>query len=366
MFGFNREKKDQEIFIKISNKSLFKIILFILGFYLLIIFLTKISYAIQLIFISIFLTLAINSPVHKLSRHIPGKMRNNRTFGTIISLIIVLTALGILIVSIAPPLINQTSTFLKNTPSLLNNLHDNGSQLGNIIHRYHLNSQLDSISAQLSNKLSNSGSSAISTLSKVTGSIVSVITVFVLTFMMLIEGPAWLKFIHGLLEPKKSEKLLETSNKMYGVIKGYVNGQVLMAAIAAIVVLIPLLILNISYPIALMVIVFICALIPVVGHTIGIVIVASVALFHSVFAAVIIIAYYILYMQIESYVIQPKIQSNKTNLSSLMVFLALLVGLSFDGLIGGLLAIPIAGCLKILVEEFLINYKKTRLLDTNR
>ena len=114
-----------------------------------------------------------------------------------------------------------------------------------------------------------------------------------------------------------------------------------------------MLVLHISYPVALMVIVFICGLIPMVGHTIGAVIVTTVALFHSTSAAVIILGYYILYQQTENYLIQPRIQANSTNMSPLLVFLSVVIGVSFGGIFGGLFAIPIAGCLRIALLEYL-------------
>jgi predicted PurR-regulated permease PerM len=114
-----------------------------------------------------------------------------------------------------------------------------------------------------------------------------------------------------------------------------------------------LFILHISNPLALMVIIFICGLIPMVGHTIGAVIVTCVALFHSVTAAVIILAYYILYQQIENYVVQPRIQANATNMSALLVFASVLLGANFGGLLGALVAIPVMGCLRVAVLDYL-------------
>jgi predicted PurR-regulated permease PerM len=114
-----------------------------------------------------------------------------------------------------------------------------------------------------------------------------------------------------------------------------------------------LFILHISYPVALMVVVFICGLIPMVGHTIGAIIVTTVALFHSTSSAIIILAYYILYQQIENYLIQPKIQANSTNMSPLLVFVSVVIGVSFGGLVGGLVAIPVGGSIRILLLDYL-------------
>ena len=118
-----------------------------------------------------------------------------------------------------------------------------------------------------------------------------------------------------------------------------------------------LFILGISYPVALMVIVFICGLIPMVGHTIGAIIVTLVALFTSPVAAVIILCYYILYQQIENYLIQPRIQANSTNMSPLLVFASVIIGVNFGGIFGGLVAIPVAGCLRIAALDYLHSKK---------
>jgi predicted PurR-regulated permease PerM len=94
-----------------------------------------------------------------------------------------------------------------------------------------------------------------------------------------------------------------------------------------------------------------------VGHTIGAIIVSIVALFHSVGSAVGIFIYYLLYQQIENYLIQPRIQANTTNMSPLLVFASVVVGVSFGGLFGGLVAIPVAGCLRIALLEYLRSRK---------
>ena len=94
-------------------------------------------------------------------------------------------------------------------------------------------------------------------------------------------------------------------------------------------------------------------LIPLVGHTIGAIIVTIVALFESPWSALLILAYYILYQQIENYIIQPRVQANSTNMSPLLVFSAVIVGVSFGGLLGGLVAIPVAGCIRIALLDYL-------------
>jgi predicted PurR-regulated permease PerM len=174
---------------------------------------------------------------------------------------------------------------------------------------------------------------------------------------MLIEGPEIIAFIRELIHHDHRKHVDGLAADMYRVVKGYVNGQVILAALASILIVPAIFILGISYPIALMVVVFICGLIPMVGHTIGAIIVTLVALAVSPLAAIIILAYYILYQQIENYIIQPRIQANSTNMSPLLIFVSVIIGVSFGGLVGGLFAIPVAGCIRIAVLDYLKNHE---------
>jgi predicted PurR-regulated permease PerM len=151
---------------------------------------------------------------------------------------------------------------------------------------------------------------------------------------------------------------------MYSVVRGYVNGQVVLAFLAAILITPALLILHVNYAAALFVIIFVCALIPLVGHSIGAIIVTSVALFQSPLAAIIILAYYILYIQFENIVIQPRIQADKTNISPLLVFSSVIIGVSIGGLFGALVAIPVAGCARIALLEYF--HRKDIITAPNR
>jgi predicted PurR-regulated permease PerM len=171
--------------------------------------------------------------------------------------------------------------------------------------------------------------------------------------MMLTEGPRWRRLFEEVIPSSRRSQVSMLAHDMNRVVQGYVNGQVLLAAIASALIVPVLFIFGVSYPLALMVIVFVCGLIPMVGHTIGAVIVTTVALFHSLPVALIVLGYYILYQQIENYAVQPRVQANSTNMSPLLVFVAVLLGASFSGLLGALVAIPIMGCIRILALDYL-------------
>lgn len=317
--------------------------------------------ALVLIFTAFFLALALNAPVQWIARHLPGSRRNDRGLATMISVIVVFLVLGGFLASIVPPFVRQVSGLVEAVPAFVGDLRNEDSEIGRLIERYNLQSQVESFSEDLQSRAKDAAGTAVTVLGGIASSTFAVLTVLVLTFMMLVEGPRWGRIADQLIPDENRDHVRGLTRAMYRVVKGYVNGQVTLAAIAAGLIVPMLFILDINYPIALMVIVFICGLIPMVGHLIGAAVVTTVALFTSPIAAAIILAYYFVYQQIENYLIQPKIQSNSTNMSPLLVFMAVVVGVNFGGLLGGLVAIPVVGCIRIIVLDQLTRRK---LLDT--
>lgn len=353
MFHLPTRQKKEELALTITTQTFVRVLLLILGTVAILAAVQKAAHALTLIFIAFFLALALNAPVHWIASHIPGKKRGNRALATTLSFLIVIILLGAFLASLVPPLVRQTQNFINAAPGIVRDVRSQDSEAGKFIRKYHLQDEVTKFSNQLSDRLKNVSGTALSTASHVGSSVFALLAILALTFMMLVEGPRWLEFFRRLVPRNKQKDADRLAHDMYRVVKGYVNGQVTLAAIASLFILPALFILGISYPVALVVIVFVCGLIPMVGHTIGAIIVTTVALFHSPSAAIIILAYYILYQQIENYLIQPRIQANSTNLSPLLVFGAVIIGVSFNGLLGGLVAIPVMGCLRIIVLYYL-------------
>lgn len=344
--------KKQEL--TISTPTIIRVLVSVLVFLLVIAFLRKITYALLLLVLSSFLALALNAPVQWLAKNLPHrKNQEQRTLATIISFLVVVIILGGFISLVTPPIINQTENFAANVPSYVQDVQNKNSRFNQFVEEHHLQGEVQSFSNKLKTRLNNFDSSAFSTARTIVKDVIAFLTILVLTFLMLVEGPRWLRYFFHLMPGQHEKRAEKIANGMYRVVRGYVNGQVILAAIAAALIAPALFILHISDPFALMFVIFLAGLIPFVGHTIGAAIVAIVALFHSWLSAVIILVYYILYINIENYLIQPRLQSLTTNLSPLTVFGAVVVGVTFDGFVGGLLAIPVAGCLKVLVVDYL-------------
>lgn len=347
----------------VSNHTVLRVLLLAVAIMLGIAAVQKANHALLLIFTALFLALALNAPVQWIAQRIPGKRKGSRAIATTISIVVMLAFLGGFFASIVPPLVRQTTNFVSSVPHLVEQAKDENSEIGKFVKRYNLESQIEDFSGQLGERLKGASGATLSTLGKISSSVFSVLTVIVLTVMMLIEGPQWVRLLRDMLPAEHQERAEKLSTDMYKVVKGYVNGQVVLAALAAVMIFPVMVILGVKYPIAMMLVVFICGLIPMVGHTIGAIVVSLVALFTSPVAALLLLGYYFLYQQIENYLIQPRIQANTTNMSPLLVFASVVIGVSFGGILGGLVAIPVAGCVRIFILDYL-HRKKILSKDT--
>lgn len=339
----------------VSNKTVLRVMAVVILSLLFLAAVRQAAQALLLIFIAFFLALALNAPVQWMAGHLPGKSRGSRALGVGASFLVVVLALGLFLASVVPALSRQTGNFIDAVPGFIQDLDDENSTVGELVHRYGLQEYIDDLSAEARNRISSFGGTAFTAASRVGANLVSLITVLVLTVMMLIEGPRWVAFSKRLIPKAHHGRAERLMTNMYRVIKGFVNGQVILASLAAVFILPPLFIMGVSYPLALAVGVFILGLIPLIGNWLSAALLTIVALFTSPIAAIVILVYFVIYQQIDNYLVQPNIQANTTNLTPLMVFASVILGVNFAGIVGGLLAIPIAGCLRVVALEYLNN-----------
>ncbi len=341
--------------ITISTETIVKTILLTVTAFLLLGFIGQVTHQLRLIAISAFLALALNPAVNWLMRKFKSKSRP-RAVG--VAYLAVLTVLIGFLLLVVPPLVSQSTDFIQELPQTISDFQTQDSAVANFVRRYNLDEQLDKLSKDLSSRTGDLASPLLNTASRAVGTLVSMITVLVLTFMMLMEGPLWFERFIALQPESKRLRRRKIAARMYKVVTGYVNGQVLIAAIAATFALIVLLIGNTVFntsvnAVALAGITFMFGLIPLIGNTLGAAIVVLMCLFTSTGLAVMMAIYYLVYQQIENATLQPYIQSKSNQLTPLTVFAAALLGAGLGGLLGALAAIPIAGCIRILLEDYL-------------
>lgn len=347
-------RNGKNIHVTFETATVIRVILLVVVTILGLMFLSKIIQPLILIVVSFFLAIGLNPIVSWIASIFKSQ---NRVLATGIAYSLVIGFLIAFFSFVFPPLVKQTVDFVKEIPQTLQTLKNEDGTVKTLVDRYNLQEEVDKFTNDLGGRVSDFGKPALSTAGKIGTTLLSIVTVLVLTFMMLVEGPAWIEKYFKSLKPKSRSHQKKLARQMYKVIVGYVNGQVLIAGIgglfAAITLFIASQITNADInPIALGGIVALFALLPLIGTTLGSVIVVLACLLVNVPLAIIMAIYFIIYQQIENVTIQPFIQSRTNTLTPLLVFVSAILGVGLGGLLGALLAIPVAGCLKVIADDY--------------
>lgn len=318
----------------------------------------KMSTPITLILTSLFLAIALNPPVSKLSRFMP---KGSRALSVAVAYLIVVGFLGLLISTVVPPVTKQIGSFANQAPTLIEDIQNNrDTPTGRFIQRFGLESEVDKIGSTVQEKLGDAGSFAFSSAQTALGALLNTITVLVLTFLMLVDGPI---MVNKLFQKYRDEDIKlrheELLRKMYKVVTGYFNGQILVSTIDAGLALIAMLTVGwifgmpIPYPLVLTAVVWLFGLIPLIGAALGAAVVVFVSAFVSWKIAVVLAIYFFIYQQIENATIQPKIQGRAVSMSPLIVLMVVMLGASLGGFFAAFVALPVAGCLQLLFNDFI-------------
>jgi Predicted permease len=326
-------------------------------------FIYKARLGLMILGVSLFLAIALNPIVSKISNIFPGK---SRKIATAIAYLLVIAVLGTILFLAIPPIVEQTGKFIQDASVLIGSVADKWNDISASADQYGMTELLESVLVSLQNTFSsfaqNVGSIVVSSASSVLSSITAIILILVLTFLMLIEGPDLLEKLWSSQKGnQRAIKMKSILNKMSRVITNFVNGQLLVALIdgsftAAGVLICGLVFKNeniISLMLPLGLLATILSLIPMFGAIIGGVISSAMIAFSALPAAIVFAIYFIVYQQIESNVISPAIQSKSSQLPALVVLGSVTVGVYLFGLVGAIIAIPVAGCCKVLLDEFI-------------
>lgn len=346
--------------INIDTRTFIRFWLVVIGFALFAFAIYSARTALLIIGIAMFLAIALSPPVNRLARILPGK---SRVLSTALAYVVVVLVLGAIVFLVIPPVVDQTAKFVQNVPSLVDTATRQSNGVSSFISHYKLQPEVDKVILSMKDSATKFATGLGSVLITSIGSILSVITAFilvlVLTFFMLVEGPAWLNRLWRVYKNKnRMEHHRNIVGKMYTVVTSYVTGQLTVSAIAGSVAGLTVFVLsmifnvpaNLAIPTAA--IVFLSSLVPMFGAMIGAVFVSVILSLNNITAAIIFLVFFILYQQLEANYISPKIQSKRIDLSVLAILIAVTVGIYLFGIVGGIISIPVAGSVKVLAEDY--------------
>src|SRR4051795_1818251 len=301
-------------------------------------------------FVSAFFAVALSPAVDALQRR--GLNRRGAAAAVVYLVMIgLIAALGALFV---PTLVDQVNSLVDAAPGYVQDLTHGRGPLGFLETKYHVVERVqDAVKGNGSGRLAGGATAALDVTGSVITFVVGVVTILFMTFFMLLEGPAWRDRFIALLPAGAQGRAHRMAGEIANTIGGYVSGNLLISVIAGFFTTIVLLAAGVPFALALGLLVAILDLIPLAGATLGAIIVTLVALTHSLTSALIVLAFFVVYQQLENHLPQPIVYGRTVKLSPLAILVSVLVGAEVAGVIGALGAIPVAGTIQIVISDWL-------------
>jgi predicted PurR-regulated permease PerM len=310
------------------------------------------------ILIAIILAAALNPAVEFFESR---GLKRGWAVGLVFLLVILgLTAIGLLVV---PPLVREIRDFIDEVPNIVDDLTAGRGPLGFLQDDYQ-------IVDRIRNTVEEGGAQGALGLTdpvlqiarSVVTAVVGVITIFFLTFFMLLEGPRTVERFLQLLPDPSRDRWRRVGGNIYRTIGGYVSGNLLISLIAGVASAIILFGIGSEFAIALALLVAILDLVPLAGATLAALIVSTVVVVELGWVRGVVVAcFFLVYQQLENHFLQPLIYGRMVQLTPLAVLCAVLVGAELAGIFGVLIAIPVAGSLLAIVSELLLHRRESMI-----
>jgi predicted PurR-regulated permease PerM len=270
------------------------------------------------------------------------------------SLAVLLIALGALgffggfVAAVVPPIAHQSTQLVKHAPDYVKKL-DKNSTFNSLDKRYHITANVE---RRAKEGISVNALGGVLGVSKaILGIFASTLTVMILTIYFLANMPAIRRVSYRIVPRTRRARVGLLGDEILNRVGGYVLGNLATSLVAGVATFIWLEAWGIPYPVALAMFVAITDLIPLVGATIGAIAVTVVGLFHGLVPGVATGVYYVGYQQFENYVLQPRVMKKTVDVAPVVTIVAALLGAALLGVLGALIAVPIAAAIQLILTE---------------
>ena len=322
----------EKIRIDVPFPTMLKIVLTILLFY----FFYVIRDVLLILFIVVILVAGLRPTVNKWAKKI------GRTFSVLILLVILLSILAVFIYIIVPPMVDQIRQLASNFPEYIRRFAAFRSQVPYV----------EKITNTIAQSLGGYAGNFVSFATSVFGGLVTFLLVVVLTIYVLIDDHVFTGAIKSLVPANKRDEVIELVNKLSDKIGDWLRGQLLLCLIMGTLVFAGLSIIRVPYALTLGVLAGLLEMIPIIGPVTVCTLSALVALSIHPITAVIVIVFYIVLHQLEDNLVVPKVMQRVIGLPPAILIISMLVGARLMGLVGTALALPVAGIIYVIFQEW--------------
>jgi predicted PurR-regulated permease PerM len=344
--------------LTISTRTLLRVLVVITLFIFLVELRSSLHSVLIELLISLFLAVALNPLVTALERHTPLP----HSASAIIVFLGTIIVVAAFLIVIFTPLYNEVRDFAEHLPDYLNKA-EKSRGFKQLDRRYDILAKLKSQANSLPERLPATASAALGLAGTVANAVFETITVLFLTLFLLLELPQISASIVSLLPPDQAETAVRLQAEISSTVARYVATNIAVSVFAGIVTWVSLEILGVPFALVLALLMGLFDLLPLIGATLGGAIVVLVATITTgITAGVIMIVVLVVYQQTENHLVQPIVMKRSVAVSPLIVIVSVLVGAALLGILGALLAIPVAGSVQIALRD-IVEARRARVAE---
>jgi predicted PurR-regulated permease PerM len=301
------------------------------------------------IVIGAFFAVALSPVVGWVQRRLLGGKR--RALATLVVFLVVFVVLAALIAAFAVPLAAEATKLSTQLPQLVADARAGRGPVGGLLDRFHVLQWVQDNQDRIRSFASGLTTPAAGVLRGVATGVTGTVTVLVLAYLMVLEGPKVVDGSTALFEERTGRRIRRVGADCARSVTGYISGNLLISAICGLLTFVVLLIMRVPFAGLIALFVGIADLMPLVGATIGGLVAVLAGFVHSVPAGIVVLVFFVLYQQLENHLLQPLVFARTVKLNPLTVIIAILVAVELAGVLGALLAIPVASIIQVIARD---------------
>ncbi|MBB4742051.1 putative PurR-regulated permease PerM [Actinoplanes octamycinicus] len=300
------------------------------------------------IVIAAFFAVALHPAVNWMTRKVTFCKRWLATLLVFTTAVVLLAGLVTLFVV---PLARQGSQVITDFPKIVEDARNGRGPAGPLLERFHVVEYAQHNAGKFREYATGLGAPTLMFVRSIATGIAGLVTIFVLSYLMVLEAPKIVDGFLALFEPRRAEHIRRVGHDCAKTITGYITGNLLISVICGALTFGVLAVMGVPYAGLIALFVGLADLIPLVGATLGAVIATVAAFVESTTAGIVVLVFFVLYQQLENHLLQPMIFARTVKLNPLTVLIAILLAVELAGILGALLAIPVAGILQIIARD---------------
>ncbi|SDY67714.1 Predicted PurR-regulated permease PerM [Modestobacter sp. DSM 44400] len=274
-----------------------------------------------------------------------------RSLATLLVFLVAFLLFAALITAFAVPLAQEGTKVAGQLPGLIDDARNGRGPIGDLLERTNALQWVQDNQAKISNFASGLTSPAAGVLGGIATGVTGLVTVIVLAYLMVLEGPKIVDGTLNLFSPPTSKRLHRVATDCAKSVTGYLSGNLLISVICAVLTYAVLKISGVPFAGLIALFVGIADLVPLVGATIGGIVAVLAGFIHSVPAGIAVLVFFVIYQQLENHLLQPLVFARTVKVNPLTVIIAILVGVELVGVLGALLAIPAASIIQVIARD---------------